>query len=78
MSDRIIYEGGPSSEGDMVQLGPTNGGIGRKDGPQRAAMGFLGMPEAAIFTLGWGLVVASVIVPWGLLLWWLSRVFVGM
>jgi hypothetical protein len=61
-----------------VQLGRTNGGIGPKDRPQRAAMGLLGMSESAIFTLWWGLVVASVIVPWGLLLWWLSRVFVGM
>ena len=36
------------------------------------------MQESAVFALVWVLVAAVVIVPWGLLFWWLLRTFVGM
>ena len=64
-------------EGDMEQLGTAKVGKGRWDRPQQEARGFLGMPESAVFVLIWVLVAATIIGPWGLLLWWLSGVLVG-
>ena len=78
ISERIIYEGGRSRDGDVVQLGPTDRVIGRRDRLQGAAKGFSEMQESAVFALVWVLVAAVVIVPWGLLFWWLLRTFVGM
>ena len=62
----------------MVQLGSTDREIVCRDRLQGAAKGFSGMQESAVFALVWVLVAAVVIVPWGLLLWWLLRTFVGM
>ena len=63
--------------GDMEQLGTDDVVIGRRDSPQQAARGFLRVPESAFYVLLWVLVVASVLAPWGLLLWWLSGALVG-